>query len=227
MENVGKNAVIINCGLGNWYGDGSKRLERSLNYVGWAGNTIIYADEQPPNNIDHIHIPYYMKIATFEESIKRGYSHILWLDSSFWAIKNPMKMFDIINEQGYYFFSTGYNLAQSVNDATLEFCNRSRDDAENQTEWASGCLGINLNNEVGKKLYERWKYYMDSGLSRGSREHDNQSQDPRFRFHRQDQSCLNMAIWDLELKNDKGTDMIAYFGTGHNEKELIFFIGGL
>ncbi len=226
MENINK-AVIINCGLGNWYPFGSERLARSLNFCGWGGHTLIHAGEEPKGNITHDDIPYYMKIATFEEAIELGYTHILWLDSSFWAVKNPMPMFDIINEQGYYFFSTGYNLAQSSNDNALRFANRTRDEAALQTEWASGCVGINLNNDNGRNLYNKWKYYMDNGVSRGSRLHDNQSQDERFLFHRNDQTALNLAIWDLELKNERGLDMVSYWGTGFNEKELIWFIGGL
>jgi hypothetical protein len=68
---------------------------------------------------------------------------------------------------------------------------------------------------------------MDAGLSKGSRLHDNQSADPRFKFHRQDQSCLNLAIWELGLKNDRVDDMVSYKGTGYNEEKLIWFIQSL
>ena len=84
-----------------------------------------------------------------------------------------------------------------------------------------------MDNPNGKLLYEKWKYYMDSGLSVGSRLHDNQSQDPRFKFHRQDQSCLNLAIWELGLKNERVEDMVSYKGTGYNPDKIIFFIQSL
>lgn len=227
MENIGYKAAIISAGIGGWYAQGVKRLEQSLNFNGWAGNTLTWKDEYPPNSHRHEDFPYYMKIAAFEEALRQGYTHILWLDASFWAVKNPMKMFDLINEQGYYFFSSGYNLAQSVNDTALQYVNLSRDEAEKVTEWASGCVGINFENEAGKSLYTRWKQLMDAGLSKGSRLHDNQSADERFLFHRQDQSCLSLACWELDLKNTKGLDMVSYKGTGYNENELIFFIGGI
>ena len=226
MENINK-AVIINAGIGSWYGLGSKRLQRSLNFVGWGGDTLIWADEYPPNSHTHNDIPYYMKIAAFEEAIKQGYTHILWVDSSFWATENPMKMFDIISEQGYWFFSSGYNLAQSVNDVALAAVGLDRNDAENVNEWASGCVGTRIDNPNGKALYEKWKFFMDSGLSKGSRLHDNQSSDPRFLFHRQDQSCLSLAAWQLKLGNTKGLDMVAYRHTNYNPQELIFFIESL
>jgi hypothetical protein len=183
--------------------------------------------EYPEGCPTHEDFPYYMKIAAFEAAIAKGYTHILWVDASFFAVSNPMPMFDIINDQGFWFFSSGYNLAQSVNDKSLSFAGRTRDEAEQQTEWASGCVGVNLENPNGKALYEKWKFYMDCGLSRGSRLHDNQSADPRFLFHRQDQSCLNLAIWDLGLRNDRVEDMVAYKGTNYNPDKIIWFIQSL
>lgn len=227
MENVGYKSVIISAGIGGWYAQGVKRLEQSLNFNGWAGNVLTWKDEYPPNSHKHEDFPYYMKIAAFEEALRQGYTHILWLDASFWAVKNPMKMFDLINEQGYYFFSSGYNLAQSVNDTALQYVNLSRDNAEGVTEWASGCVGINFENEQGKSLYLKWKEFMDAGLSKGSRWHDNQSEDERFLFHRQDQSCLSLACWELGLKNERGLNMVSYKGTNFDENELIFFIQGI
>lgn len=223
MENINK-AIIINCGIGHWYGHGSRRLAKSLNFVGWGGETLIYADEYPPYSHKHEDVPYYMKIAAFEQAIEKGFTHILWCDSSMWAVANPVKLFDIIDEQGYWFFSSGYNLAQSVNDHALAAVQLSRDEAEGVTEWASGLVGINLNNPNGKNLYTTWKEYMDLGLSRGSRNHDNQSQDPRFIHHRQDQSCLSLSAWKHGLRNDRGLDMVSYKNTGYNPEQIIFFI---
>ena len=198
-----------------------------MNFVGWAGETLIWADEYPPNSHKHNDYPYYMKIAAFEEAIRQGYTHILWCDSSMFSVNNPVKLFDIISEQGYYFFSSGYNLAQSVNDTGLAAVGLSRDEAEGVNEWASGLVGIRIDNPDGLKLYNRWKELMDSGLSRGSRLHDNQSADPRFLFHRQDQSCLSLAAWELKLSNTRGLDMVSYKNTNFNPEEIIFFIESL
>lgn len=226
MESINK-AVIINCGVGGWYGHGSRRLAKSLNFVGWAGETLIWADEYPPNSYNHIDYPYYMKVAAFEEAIKQGYTHILWADSSMWAIQNPVKLFDIISDQGYWFFSSGYNLAQSANDTALAAVGLSRDEAETVNEWATGLWGVRIDNPNGLKLYTRWKELMDAGISKGSRLHDNQSSDPRFLFHRQDQTCMSLAAWELGLKNTIGLDMVAYRHTNYNPQELIFFIESL
>jgi hypothetical protein len=227
MENLNKT-VIISAGINGWYGQGVRRLERSLNFEGWGGSILTWKDEYPPGSYTHDHIPYYFKIAAFEEAIRQGYSHILWVDASMWAVKNPVKLFDLINEQGYYFFSSGYNLAQSVNDRALAAAGLPRDEAEGVTEWASGLVGINMDNPDGSTLYNQWKEYMDAGLSIGVK-HQNkeESQDHRFLAHRQDQSCLSLAAWKLGLRSERGLDFVAYKNTGHNPKEVIFFIEGL
>ena len=227
MENIHK-AVIISCGVNGWYGRGVSRLERSLHFEGWGGDMIFYKDEYPPNCPNHNDVPYYFKIAAFEEALKRGYTHVFWADASFWAVKNPVKLFDLINDQGYFFFSSGYNLAQSVNDHALEVTGMSRDEAEGATEWASGLVGINFENPDGKALYEKWKEYMDLGLSKGVKhQNKDESQDERFLAHRQDQSCLSLAAYKCGLRNTLMIDAVAYKQTNYNPEEIIFFIEGL
>jgi hypothetical protein len=227
MELTKAKICIVNAGIGNWYAVGSRRLRRSLNEVGFAGDIITWEDAYPPNSPPHNEVPYYFKIAAFEWALYRGYTHILWCDSSFWAVKDPMPIFDIMNEQGYYMFSTGYNLAQTCNDNTLFTLGISRDDIEPYTEWATGCVGINFENPTGRNLYKLWKEYMDIGLSVGSRNHDGQSNDPRFKHHRQDQSCWSLACYQLKARNERGLDHVAYYGTGHNPEQLIFYIRGI
>lgn len=227
MELTNARICVICCGVGGWYGVGAKRLKRSLIEVGFAGDILTWEDQLPPNCPDHNDVPYYFKIAAFEYAIQQGYTHILWCDASFWAVNDPMRIFDIINDQGYYTFSSGYNLAQTVNDKAVDQIELDRDQLETATEWATGCVGIYLENPDGSKLYELWKQYMDAGLSIGSRLHDNQSADPRFLFHRQDQSCFSLACYQLGLRNEKGLDHVAYYGTGHNPDQLIFYIRGI
>lgn len=227
MELSKAKICIINAGIGGWYGVGSKRLRRSLNEVGFAGDILTWEDQYPPNCPPHNEVPYYFKIAAFEWALYRQYTHILWCDSSFWAVNDPMPIFDIMNDQGYYMFSSGYNLAQTVNDNTVQQLGLNRDELETYTEWATGCLGINFENPIGRNLYQIWKEYMDAGLCIGSRLHDGQSQDPRFMFHRQDQSCWSLACFQLKVRNERGLDHVAYYATGHNPQQLIFYIRGV
>lgn len=229
MESINK-AVIINCGVNGWYGHGSRRLAKSLNFVGWAGETIIYADEYPPFSHRHEDVPYYMKIALFEEAIQRGFTHILYVDSSFWAIQNPMHIFDLINDKGVVGFRTGYNMAETSSDAALNHFGFTRDEAELLPEIASGMCGIRIDNPDGGRVYQLWKEAMDLGLSKNSRTHDiNDSADPRMKFARQDQTLWALSIHKCGLNIDDA-DIVAYYNggnPGYNKEKCIFFIGGI
>ena len=227
MDLTNNKICIISAGIGYWYAKGVERLERTLNYNGFPGDIITWKDCYPPNSHIHNEVPYYFKIAAFEWALYRGYTHILWCDASFCAIRNPIPLFDLINDQGYYMFSICYNVAQTVNDTALFHLNITRDEVEPFTEWASGCVGFNFANPDAKNIYKLWKDYMDAGLSKGGRLHDNQSNDPRFKFHRQDQSCLSLAMFQLKLRNERGLDYVAYYGTNHNPDEVLFFIQGI
>jgi hypothetical protein len=226
MANLEKS-VIISCGINGWYANGVRRLERSLIFEGWGGSILTWKDEYPPNSHNHNDIPYYFKIAAFDEALRHGFTQIMWCDASFWSVKNPTPIFDLIAEKGVYLFRSGYNLAQSVNDVALEATGISRDEAENIHEYASGCVALNFDNPDGKHLYEKWKELMEAGLSKGSRNHDGQSSDPRFLHHRQDQSCLSLAAHLLNIKPTLMYDAVAYKGTNYNPQELIFFIEGM
>lgn len=217
---------VINCGT-NGYASISKRLEKSLVDTGFTGDSIILAGSLPDGSQTHENNPYAFKIYAFENALKLGYKKILWLDSSFYAVKNIQPLSDYITENGFHFFKTGYNLAQSCNDRTLNFAGITRDEAEHITEYASGAVGFDFSKEICVNVYNYWKYLMQKGMFKGSRVHDNQSQDPRFLFHRQDQSCLTIAMHKYGMKMKEDTEFIAYFGGEYNHEKLLLFIRGI
>lgn len=221
-----EKACIISVGCGHWYPQGIERLKKSLNYHGWAGEEFIQT-YLPANCPTHQENPYAFKVFAFEEAIKKGFTHIVWLDASFWAVKNPMPLFDYINEHGYFFFKTGYNLAQSCNDEILKYAGITRDEAEKISEAATGIIALNFQHEKAQAFFFRWKEYMEAGMFRGSRLHAGQSKDRRFLFHRQDQSAANLAMHELGMFPSEGGKFEAYYNSDYKGTENIFFIQGL
>lgn len=227
MENIGNNAAIISCGVGGWYGQGVRRLERSLIYHGFAGKIFCWVDEYPPNSPTHQDNPYGFKIAAIREAIGQGYRTFLWLDSSVWCTKTPHQIFDLTIDNGVFGFRTGYNLAQTCSDAALSWAGITRDEAEQLPEIASGVCGLHLDNPNAAKVWELWAEGCDHGLFKNNRLHDlNDSADPRFLHARQDQSLWSLAIHKAGVNIDF-QDYVSYYGTGCNEEKLIFYIGGL
>lgn len=220
----GVKACIINVAMGGWYPKGQERLVRSLIHHGFNWDIKTWTT-WPNNNYDKS-CPYNIKTAALEEAIKEGYTHILWLDSSVWAVGDPNKIFDIINTQGYYLGDSGYNCAQSCNDRMLKYFGINRNTAEAIPDCASGILGLYIDNPIAKEFATRWIKAGKDGAFEGSRQHDNQSLDPRFLFHRQDQSAASIIAYSLGMNLTPFGEVVSYY-----EKELkeniIFTLRGM
>lgn len=200
---------IINVGIGAWYPKGFERLKRSLIYHGYAGDILTWTDF-PNNNYDKSCI-YNAKAAAFEEAIKMGYTHIMWNDCSAWAIQSIDPIFDIVNEKGYYLLRSGYNCAQTCSDKCLDYFGVDRDTAETYPDSSSCVVGVNIENPEAKQFIERFIQAGKDGVFVGSRLHDNQSEDPRFCWHRQDQSAVSMISNMMGLQLNNLNELVSYY----------------
>jgi hypothetical protein len=223
MDVINK-ACIINAAIGGWYSKGQKRLVRSLNFHGFNWDILTWTDW--PNDSFDKSCNYNVKAAAFEEAINQGYTHILWLDCSVWAVKDPNPIFDIINETGYYFLANGYNCAQECSDTCLNYFEVSRDEAEHMPIAGTGIFGINITNPIGKEFIERFLQSAKDKVFHGSRFHDNQSSDPRFLWHRQDQSAASIIANQLGCDIDKLGNLCSYYKR-QLAKSVIFTIRGM
>lgn len=230
MDFTQTKPCIISCGVGGWYAAGIDRLEHSLNLHGFAGDTIFWRNKYPLHSPTHQDNPYAFKIAAFKEAFNRGYKIVIWLDCSFWCIKNPHDILDIIVDKGNFAFRSGYNCANTCTDALLADVGITRDEAENIPETATGIVGINIENPEGKMVFDFWEEFCNKGLFKNSRSHNStESADPRFLFGRQDQSAYSMALYKAKV-NFLYEDYVAYYNNGnpgYNQDKCKFFIGGL
>lgn len=230
MDLTNNLPCIINAGIGGWYAAGSRRLERSLIYHGYPGEMMFWRDEYPLNCPSHESNPYAFKIAAFREAYAKGYRQIMWLDCSFWAIKNPMALFDIIVDKGIFAFRSGYNCAQTCPDNLLKKVDITRDEAWLIPETATGIVGINFDNPDGAMVFQMWSDLCDEGYFQNSRHHDKaDSEDPRFLHGRQDQSAFSMALYKCGVEFNY-VDYVSYYEHNNplkNAEKAYFFIGGL
>jgi hypothetical protein len=230
MDLTGIKPCIISAGVGGWYAAGIDRMERSLIHHGYAGDFIFWRNEYPPDCPSHNDNPYAFKVYAFREAFKRGYRVVCWLDCSFWCIRNPHEIFDIINEYGVFAFRSGYNCAETAPDNLLAYTGYTRDEAEQLPEIATGIVGLHIDNPDGKKVFDYWAQMCDDGMFVNSRNHNPiESADPRFKFGRQDQSAFALAVHKMGVQFDY-QDYVAYYNSGnpgYNPDKCVFFIGGL
>lgn len=231
MDVINNKVCIVNASVGGgWYPKGTDRLVNSLNFVGWAGDVLTWKDEWPNDNYNK-KCPYNVKASALEEALKQNYTHILWLDCSIWAIKDPMSIFDLINDKGYFFWTSGFNCAQTCSDKCLDYFGVTRDEAEKMTEISSGIFGFNTNNPLGNRFIHEFIKAAKDRVFEGSRNHDNQSRDKRFLFHRQDQSAASLIVNKLGLDITQPREYAQYWNSTTSQEKvpdsLVFLMRGL
>jgi hypothetical protein len=212
---------IINVAIGGRYPKEQQRLGNSL-AKHFDGDFLHWSDF--PNDNYNKENKYNAKAAAFEEAIKKGYKQILWVDSPVVALKAVGPIFDFIKEKGYLTMKNdNYNCAETSNDKSLEYFKVTRDQAANFQEHAGGIIGIDMENPKGKQLIELFIQACKEGIADGSRNHDGQSKDPRFKFHRQCQTVISLAANKLGLPYtmewDKG--MIALRPNKRTDKTIL------
>lgn len=188
---------IINVALGERYLKEQEQLGISLkkhfdgDFLRWT--------EFPNDNYNKAN-PYNVKAAAFEEAIKRGYEQILWLDCPVVALNDVSPIFDTITANGYLTMKNdAYRCDETCSDASLAYFKFTRDQAATFQEHGSGIIGVDMTDSEGKALIELFIKACKEGACDGSRYHDGQSRDPRFKFHRQDQSVLSLSAHTLGL----------------------------
>lgn len=221
-----KKCIILTGAMGSWYPAGAKRLERSLYYHGYS------FDFQSFTGIEESYdqtCPYNIKPAAIEWAVQMGYDIIIWLDASFWALRDIMPFLDIVNGEGYYLGMSGYNCAQTCSDNQLKYFGISRDQAEAIHETSSGAMGFNMQNPTAKSFVEQFVQVAKDGAFKGSRHHDDQSKDPRFLFCRQDQSCASIIAHKLGMKLTPFGEQVAYYPEGDKSilEKVIFTLKGM
>lgn len=191
--------IIINGFVGDgWYSQGQDRLNESLKK--YNNQDVFFANELWIKNEFYFKdCPYTIKAAAISEAIKMGYNQILWLDCSVTLLKPLNDFWKIVDKDGYYFMSGGWNCAQECNDKSLAYFGYTRDEAELIHSLWSCIFALDLRNDKAKQVCDLFLQAAKDGIFHGSRNHDNQSTDPRFKHHRQDQSVLSLAFHKVGL----------------------------
>ena len=225
MDSSQPHCIVNACVGGGWYPSGQRRLEKSLNYHGSTADFLKFEGSWPTGGYDRECL-YNIKPSAIEHAIDTGYSRIMWLDCSVWAIKNPMAVWDVIEEEGYYLWRSGFNAAQTCSDRILDYFGVTRDQAEGFPDVSSSMFGIHMDNPVGREFITRWLQAAKDGAFKGSRLHDNQSADPRFLFHRQDQSAASLLAGLLGMRLHEAGVFSSYY-TPQASRSVVFFMQGI
>lgn len=167
-----------------------------------------FTNEQSIGSPSHESNPYAFKIYAIEEARRRGFTQILWLDSSIIFVKNAKPIFDWVEEKGYFFEEAGHWVGSWCNDRTLEYFNISREEAMKMPMFSAGFTGLDFSNPIAIEFFNKWKQSMLDGQFIGD-----------WSNHRHDMTCASIIANQMDMvKNySSGGQYFAYIGGGYTE----------
>lgn len=200
---------IANLAIGSetsWYHVGQQRLRDSLEKFDPTSHLFFEQRSSPRKNpaLNTEPSPYVDKVIHIGNTAARCHL-FLWLDCSIVALQPLEPIWKTIEEQGYFFYESGANCAETCNDRCLEHYGVTRDEAQSMPEIASNIVGINMNDPVGLEFFNLWIHGLRNNAMTGSKwpsdeERLRESIDPRFKYHRQDQSTASLSLGIISRK---------------------------
>lgn len=212
---MSRQCIVTYADRKNNYVRGVSRLVDSLRY-NWDGGLLAFIGEETlPGCPHHADNPYAFKIYAIQAAIDAGYSQILWLDSSCFAIQPVKPIFDHISEHGYIMQDAGHFIGVWTNDRTLQYFGLSRDSVmESRCYGNAGFLGLNFESEICKTFFSEWHKAMEAGMFKGgwTNNEKTESQDERCRGHRHDLSCGSIVANRLGMQLQSSQEWLQYGG---------------
>ena len=190
------------------------RLSESLRN-NFDGDFLGFIGEASLGSPLHQDNPYAFKIYAFKHALAAGYTQILWLDSSCFAIKNVQPIFDIIESEGYIMQEAGQYVGNWANDKTLDYFKLTRDTAMEMLCYGNaGFLGLNFEDEIAETFFYQWEKAMNAGMFKGAWNNtdNSESEDERCKGHRHDLVCGSIIANQLGMRYKPGNEWLQYAG---------------
>lgn len=225
-----KRAIVSFANERGNYLEAQKRLKDSLidftdaDFIQFNGEKSIGAPLHEKN-------PYAFKICAIEKAIEIGYTSILYLDTSAYAISDVSPIFEIIERDGYFMEEAGHYCGTWTNDKTLKHFGIDRDEAMNMTMYSAGFTGLDFTNKIAIEFFKRWKESMIAGCFKGKWNNlaETESKDQRCQGHRHDMSCASIIANNLGMKYQSGGTYFQYAAPGDIKlkESVIFYVQGM
>ncbi len=202
------------------YLKGQQRLAQSLIKIGSTVDIFFCQNEQSIGSPLHKDNPYAFKVYLFEKALSMGYTSILYVDASVWAVKPLCPIWDCVDRLGYMKQYAGQLVGEWANDRSLAYFGITRDEAMGmEMHGNGGFFALDFEKEIAKEFFKRWKNAMLNGMFKGAwtNANNSESNDPRCKGHRHDMTCGSIIANQLGMVAYTPHRYMAYVGGGYNE----------
>lgn len=208
-----RDRIIVSCGIGAHY---RARLRSTVNHcaVHCPDTWRLFYDDYPIGCPPHHEQQYAFKIYALQRAIAAGFRYVLWMDTSFQPIASIEPLWKIIEEQGWFVARQGdARIGTWISDNALGYFGGGRDSLMETPLCYSGLVGLDLKNQTGFDIWNRWTASYAIGAWNGPHFNTKQramhlnglkyhglcSDDPRCEGHRHDEASLSMILYLLGL----------------------------
>lgn len=160
-----KKRCVLNVSVGYWYPRGHDRLKQSLIDVGFKGDFLGWRNCYPPGSPPHEQIPDAFKAYAFLEAMRQGYTSMLWLDASAWAVRPLEPMFDAIEKEGHLFFFNGHNVGEWCKDSALATLHLERESSFLLPDLTGLCFGLDYTHSRSKAFLDEFIQVCQDGVT--------------------------------------------------------------
>jgi len=193
------------------------KLRESVGLLCPEADVFTFHDVMEIGSPTHQQSPYSFKVHAVETVRAQGYQIIFWCDSVCRLRKSVDALLPRIREAGVYLQADGWPVGVWANDRALESFGVTRDDAMKIQSIYACIIAFDFRTPIANEFFRRWKEASERGLFRGNWSNDGktESQDPRCRGHRHDQTCAELISHQLGIPRNKSLldPMEKYFST--------------
>jgi hypothetical protein len=197
---VNRTTAFVTFSNGRYLGF-EKDFERSILNVYPDAAVFCFHDFSEIQSPDHSANPYAFKVYCVEKVRKLGFSVVVWSDCIN-RLQRPLDdVFEETTRKGVYLQGDEHASGIFANDRALSYFGFHRDDAMN-IEAIYACLMIfDFRHPTAVTFFDMWKKACADGVFVGKWENANQteSQDPRCKGHRHDQTCAELISHKLGI----------------------------
>ena len=178
-----------------------KNLVFSVHRFGY--DIFTYSSFESIGSPTHEESPYEFKLHAIKAVYMKGYDIVIWCDSIIQLLRPIEKWIPEIEKKGVYLQYDGHRLGNWANDRALEEFGVNRDDVMELDTTIYACvMAFDFRHPITKKFFYRWKECADKGLFKGkwTNKDRTESQDPRCKGHRHDQTCAELIARELKIE---------------------------
>lgn len=156
----GKRAVVtVGISEARLFGPYLERWERTFRQYGCADYLKIWQHEWPPGSLPHGQCHYAFKVHAVWDAYVRGYTSILWMDSSCHAIRPLSALWQRLERDGHVLIEDANRLGNWSSDRSLAQFGISRDDAMKMPLLCGTCWGVDLTNPRSLEFIRQLRQY--------------------------------------------------------------------